>query len=174
MEQSFQDWHLAQDMLDEQIAGGLKEQFWTNVLPTSDSILCDLVASGIHQQSNNSYTVADSCRKDRAACHLPEFLRENTEKLRTITDYLASHPRSIKDQARVERLLAMVLIDPRAALGQAACWPLGDVIIILQVPPDAMVWSIDEDFRVLAEILALKQYPALKPKAEESHTHGHA
>jgi len=50
------------------------------------------------------------------------------------------------------------LQDHRAGLGQSACWPLGDLFILLQVPPDAMVWSLDADFRVLADILALKQY----------------
>lgn len=86
------------------------------------------------------------------------------KQLRQIESLLASAtidaPRFIKDQPRVERLLTTVLQDARSALGQSACWPLGDIVILLQVPADAMVWSLDADFRVLTNMLGLKQYTA--------------
>jgi len=41
---------------------------------------------------------------------------------------------AFKDQVRVERLLTTVIDNPQAVLGQASCWPLGDIIIALQVP----------------------------------------
>ncbi len=136
----------------------LKRIFWQHVTPLSDPIDCDLVRLGITYQPNHSYQVADSCRKEIAACALPTFLYEQRAKLQTIADYLAIHPNVIKDQPRVERLLHAIQHDPSRVLGQTSCWPLGDIIILLQVPTDCTVWSLDPDFAPLAAALGLPLY----------------
>jgi len=160
MEQSGDDWYLAYDRVEDQITDGLYLHFWDNVVPVSDPIVCDLVTNGINQQSDDCYSVASSCRKELATCHLPKFLNEHKAELSNVANYLSAHPKSIKDQPRLERLLAAILKDPQAVLGQSACWPLGDLIIALQVPPDAQVWSLDKDFATLAKILDIKRYPS--------------
>lgn len=48
--------------------------------------------------------------------------------------------------------------DPQAALGQASCWPLGDVIIALQVPAGAALWTLDKDSASLAQALDIPLY----------------
>ncbi|MEZ4867130.1 MAG: hypothetical protein R3C14_37750 [Caldilineaceae bacterium] len=149
--QSYQDWAFAHDILAEQIERGLREQFWHNVIPLTDPITCDLVKVGVIRQNDNSYVVASTCRKEQATCHLPEFLHGQQPKLNAIADYLASHPNAIKGQERVRQLLAAIIHDPRAALGQGACWPLGDLIIALQVPTDAQIWTLDPDFVALPQ-----------------------
>jgi hypothetical protein len=137
----------------------LLDRFHHRVSLLPDPISCDLVTAGVSRQPDGVYTVAATCRKEKATCNLPDFMAERQPQLRAIADYLAAHPNAIKDQARVERLLAAVLADPRAALGQAACWPLGDVIIALQVPPGALLWTLDrQDFAVLAIPLGLELY----------------
>jgi hypothetical protein len=55
-------------------------------------------------------------------------------------------------------LLAAVMTDPRAVLGQAACWPLGDIIIALQVPSGVALWTLDPDFEPLAAALGSSLY----------------
>jgi hypothetical protein len=151
------DWERALHLLDHAVSFDLKSQFWAHVAPLSDPIGCDLVTAGVNRQPNDTYTVADTCRKETATCRLPDFLAERQPELRAITEHLATHPNAIKDQPRVERLLAAILADPRAALGQAACWPLGDVIIALQVPPDALLWTLDrQDFAALSVPLGLE------------------
>ncbi len=130
--------------------------FWSHVTSLPDPIACDLVTEGIQRQTDGTYTVAERCRKEKATCHLPDFLAEKRSALEAITHYLATHPKSIKKQARVEQLLDAVRSDPRAALGQTACWPLGDLIIALQVPPDAALWTLDPDFKPLAAALGLQ------------------
>lgn len=150
--------HRALDFLRLHITQDLPRRFWRNVTPLEDQIVCDLVTIGVAREQTGLFSVADTCRKERAACHLPAFLHKEQSRLQTLTDYLKANPKSIKDQPRVERLLTAILQDNRAGLGQSACWPLGDLFILLQVPPDAMVWSFDADFQVLAEVLALKQY----------------
>lgn len=136
----------------------LKRIFWHRVAALPDPIYCDLVSIGINRQPDNRYTVADTCRKEIAACHLPDFLVEQRSRIQTIANYLSAHPRAIKDQPRVERLLASIQVDPRSVLGQTNCWPLGDIIILLQVPSECAVWSLDPDFAPLAQTLALSLY----------------
>ena len=144
------------DLLETQIMRDLPRRFWRHVTPLPDPIGCDLVAAGVRWQSDGAYTVANTCRKESAACHLPDFLADHRSTLRAVADHLAAHSNVVKDQGRVERLLAAALDDPRAALGQAACWLLGDVIIALQVPTDAALRTLDPDFEPLAAALGLQ------------------
>ena len=136
----------------------LQTLFWQHVTPLDEAIECDLVRNGVVLQPDVSYQVAATCRKETAACHLPTFLHEQRSKLQVINEYLAVHPNVIKDQPRVEQLLRAVLHNPRNALGQTSCWPLGDVIILLHVPADCAVWSLDPDFTPLATALGLQVY----------------
>ena len=150
---------LARDILDIYLRLTLLDRFHHRVSLLPDSISCDLVAASVDRQPDGAYTVADSCRKDAATCRLPDFMAERQPQLRAVAEHLAAHPDTIKDQPRVERLLAAVVADPRAALGQAACWPLGDVIIALQVPPGALLWTLDRrDFAALSVPLGLELY----------------
>ena len=157
-EESEHDIEMARDILSGQITHGLQRQFWANIGRLPDLIGCDLVSAGITPQQDGSYAVANTCRKATAACHLPDFLSQQRNRICTIAEYLAAHPRLLKQQMQIERLLADLLINPRAALGQSACWPLGDVIIALQVPTDALVWTLDRDFEPLVQALGLQLY----------------
>ncbi|MFN8485936.1 MAG: hypothetical protein U0350_00010 [Caldilineaceae bacterium] len=153
-----QNWETAKYAIGEQIRVGLQQRFWRDILPLPDPIVCDLVTTGSVHQPDHTYAVAASCRKEQAACHLPVFLAEHQAKLRAVADHLATHPHTIKDQVRLERLLTAILADPRAALGQTSCWPLGDLIIALQVPTGAALWTLDADFSSLAAVLNISLY----------------
>ena len=91
-------------------------------------------------------------------CHLPDFLADHRTDLQTIAAYLTAHPQAVKEQVRLERLVRMVIDDPRAALGHSSCWPLGDVIIALSALPNAQIWTIDADFQPIAQALGLALY----------------
>lgn len=156
--ESHLDHERALDFVELQVTQSLPEDFWWQVTPLPDPIACDLVQSGLRVQPDGQCAIAATCRKETAACHLPVFLNQHRNRLHTLAAYLKAHPRSIKEQARVERLLAAVITDPQAALGQAACWPLGDVIIALQVPANASLWTLDADFQPLVEALGLRLY----------------
>jgi hypothetical protein len=157
-EESAGDWEFALRLIEQALRIQLRERFWIHVTPLADPIGCDLVALGSQRQADNTFTVAATCRRETAHCHLPEFLTEQRAKLQAIADYLAAHPRVIKNQAKVEWLLTAVLHDPRAALGQSACWPLGDVLIALQVPPNTALWTRDPDFKSLTAALGIPLY----------------
>lgn len=158
MVQSQLDRTTALKLLQLEIQRNLLRRFWHHVTPLADAIVCDLVISGMTTHPDNRFTVADTCRKQSAACHLPHFLTDQRDRLLTLLDYLAAHPRSIKDQTRVEQRLRAALADRRAALGQSACWPLGDLIIALQIPPNTTLWTRDPDFAPLAAALDIPLY----------------
>lgn len=154
---------IALNLLKVQIERELTKRFWRSVKPLHDPITCDLVQKGSTRHHDGSFTVADSCRKATAACHLPHFLAQRQTQLIIIADYLAAHPHCIKDQERAERILRSTIENSQEALGQSACWPLGDIIIALQVPPDAKLWTLDADMAPLTNALGLALYePAIQ------------
>ncbi len=157
------DWQYALRLINRALRGGLRTLFWSYVAPLDDPIVCDLVTTGTVRQPDGTYAVSDQCRKESAACALPSFLADHRRELQAIADYLTAHPRIIKDQGRVIRLLTGVITHPRSALGQASCWPLGDVLIAQQVPTDAAIWTLDRDFRALAAALGLRLYTQEEP-----------
>lgn len=149
---------LAQDLLELNLRSLLVDRFYHRVSLLPDSINCDLIVAGHKLEPDSTYAVADTCQKETASCFLPDFLASHRPELRAITDYLAAHPNTMKDQERVLSLLTSVLVEPRAALGQMACWPLGDVIVALGTPADAALWTLDGDFQPLAAALGLQLY----------------
>lgn len=152
------EWDYAFMLCDQLLQEELKAQFWYNVNLLPDLITCDLVTQGIMHNSDNTYVVADTCNKETAACFLPDFLAKNMDKLYAVEAYLAGRPTVIKDQVRVQRLLSTVIENPHQALGQNSCWPLGDLIIALQVPDNALVWTLDADFAPIVDALGLRLY----------------
>lgn len=149
---------IALNLLKIQIERELTKRFWRHVNPLQDPITCDLVHKGTLRHDNGHFVVAETCHKATAACYLPLFLADRQSQLYTITNYLVTHANCIKEQSRVERLLKIVLENPQAALGQSTCWPLGDIIIVLQVPTDAQLWTLDADLTALASALGLALY----------------
>ena len=160
--ESHADWQYALTVLDQALRRRLRMLFWTHVNPLPDPIICDLVVAGVTPQADGNYAVAAQCQKRTAACRLPDFLADHAAELQAIAAYLSAHPRAIKNQAKVMRLLSAISTDPRAALGQGNCWPLGDVIIVLQMPTDAALWTLDADFKPLTAALGLQLFtPAI-------------
>lgn len=160
---SDQRYELGRQFLSIQVSHNLRQIFWTDVTAVHNTIVCDLVESGIVRSRDGTYAVAASCRKESAACRLPDFLTDQRTKLNAMADYLAVHPRSLKNQVKVQQLLAAILQDPRNALGQTSCWPLGDIIIALQVPAGAALWTLDADFAPLAAALDIPLYQPTFP-----------
>ena len=75
-----------------------------------------------------------------------------------VSDYLSKNSNAIKGQGKIQQLVAKVIEELRAVLGQSICWPLGDLIIALQVPAHVSLWSIDADFKSLADALGFSLY----------------
>lgn len=158
------DCEVALSLLKATIRYDLPGRFWQHVTRLPDPITCDLVVKGVKFQGDNQCIVGESCRKEDAACHLPDFLSQHQAVLQNIIAYLKTQPHAIKQQERVARLLQNVIADPHAALGQSACWPLGDIIIALQALPHASIWTSDSDFQPIAQAIGLPLYTLTSDK----------
>nr|MBC8234005.1 hypothetical protein [bacterium] len=44
------------------------------------------------------------------------------------------------------------------ALGERTCWALGDVIIALEVPDDALIYTADGHFEVISKAIGKQLY----------------
>ncbi|MEZ4860727.1 MAG: hypothetical protein R3C14_05445 [Caldilineaceae bacterium] len=149
---------IALSLLKIQIERNLAKRFWRYVNPIPDLVHCDLVAKGSSRGVNGEFITADSCRKATAACNLPHFLAQQQPQLYTIANYLATCPQCIKGQMRVEHFLSAAINNPQDILGQTACWPLGDMIIALQVPTGARLWTLDADLAAFTSALGMTLY----------------
>lgn len=85
-------------MLKVQIERELTKRFWRHISPFHDLITCDSVSKGTERQDNGHFTVAESCHKATAACHLPDFLAAHKPQLHTIIDHLITHPTCMEDR----------------------------------------------------------------------------
>lgn len=146
------------DLLKIQIRRSLPRHFWHNVATVETQIACDLVQQGIMEKLDGTLSVKESCRKASAACHLPSFLTKNVERLHLILEHLQQNPKVVKKQDRLVAILTKIIASPKDALGQSTCWPLGDIIIALQIPMNASLWTIDKDFSALAKALSIPRF----------------
>lgn len=83
-----------------------------------------------------------SCNATKAQCQLVSFLSAQREELRRIEAAIASASPEIKD-TRALAALQRINTDVSRALGERTCWAVGDVIIALEVPADALIFSDD-------------------------------
>ena len=145
-------------LLDLYLKRLLSRIFWRHLQPVEDTLHCDLNRDGTRQLPDQTFHIADRCRKETASCFLPQLIATKQSRLQDLAAFLKENSGTIKDQARVEQILSTVLPNPANALGQAACWPLGDIIIALQVPADALLWTQDNDFATLCAVLNIQRF----------------
>lgn len=60
-----------------------------------------------------------------------------------------------KEKVDTRTLVALrqVNIDVRKALGERVCWAIGDVIIALEAPKDALIYTADRHFEVICRAI---------------------
>jgi hypothetical protein len=54
--------------------------------------------------------------------------------------------------------LRKVNADVTKALGERTCWALGDVIIALEAPDDALIYTADGHFEVISKAIGKQFY----------------
>jgi len=112
----------------------LDHEFFAGVDHVLDTTRCDLVRPG--------YTVASggrmSCRRETARCALPDLLNDyaiDVQQLQADTTTLTAL------DSGTRRALQEITSDPDLAKGERNCWSLGDLIIVLECPPNAALWT---------------------------------
>jgi len=89
-----------------------------------------------------------SCNATKAQCQLVHFLSAHREELYRIETAMANVAPKIKD-ARALATLQRINTNVSLAPGERTCWAIGDVIIALEAPADALIFSDDPHFEVI-------------------------
>ena len=138
------------DYLELQLNWRLKELFFEDVSEYIICTDCDLVRPdvpvGDYMQSRLS------CNAKIATCALVSFLSQHQERLHSLEKALAAAP---TDEISPRTLAALKRInaDVTKALGERTCWSLGDVIIALETPDDAYIYTTDRHFDLICHVL---------------------
>lgn len=79
-----------------------------------------------------------SCRRETARCSLPELLAQNREAIRRLQE----EPTALHAlETNTKQALTDITADFTQAKGERNCWALGDLIITLECPADALLWT---------------------------------
>ncbi len=98
-----------------------------------------------------------SCNAARAQCQLVHFLSAHRGELCRIETAMANAAPEVKD-ARALAALQRVNTDVSLVLGERTCWAVGDIIIALAVPADALIFSVDQHFEVICGELKKQRF----------------
>jgi len=112
----------------------LHQTFFDNIDQVVNPTVCDLIQPGYTTMPGGRI----SCRRETAHCSLHELLNENRAAIQNL---LADTPALNELDANTRHALADSMVDFTMAKGERNCWALGDVIITLECPTDALLWT---------------------------------
>jgi len=140
------------DYLRNQRIWAIQHGFFDGVDTMLDTTMCDLVKP--------DYTISKggrmSCRRETAQCVLPNLIDKYLPAIQQIA--LDSAQLSLLDNT-TQQALSKIVDDTSLAKGERNCWPLGDLIITLECPPDALLWTTNTShFEPLCKLLGRQLY----------------
>ena len=143
------------DYLELQLNWRLKELFFEGVSEYITHTDCALVRPevpvGDYVQSRLS------CNAKTATCALVSFLSQHQEKLRALEGALAAAPPN-EINPRTLTALKRINANVTKALGERTCWSLGDIIIALETPDDAHIYTTDRHFDLICSVLGKQRF----------------
>ena len=135
---------------------GLVQAFMAGLGQVSDASGCGL-AQERPRLIEGTYRLRAQCRRDVKECRLAEWLTDHSATL----DGVASHLRASDEPALVKigELLDEFLPTPQIARGRNCTWYLGDLIIALECPRDAALYTTNRrHFELLCAQLGKRMY----------------
>ncbi|MFQ6044531.1 MAG: hypothetical protein ACE5PV_27070 [Candidatus Poribacteria bacterium] len=143
------------DYLELQLNWRLKGLFFEGVSEYITYTDCDLVRPdvpvGDYVQSRLS------CNAKTSTCALVEFLSQHQEKLHALEGALAAAPPN-EINPRTLTALKRINANVTKGLGERTCWSLGDVIIALETPDDAHIYTTDRHFDLICSVLGKQRF----------------
>jgi hypothetical protein len=123
--------------------------------------LLDTTACGLARERpaplGEVYRLRTQCTRPVKECDLAERLAEHQSEMRVLADGLKDHPEPAL--ARMSTLCALILEDPDVARGRNCTWYLGDLIIALELPVDAALYTTNRrHFEPLCALLGKQMY----------------
>lgn len=79
-----------------------------------------------------------SCRRTTARCALADLLQHHAASIQQLS---TARGRLSALETKTQRTLAAIQADFNLAKGEQNCWSLGDLVIVLECPPDAALWT---------------------------------
>lgn len=128
----------------------IPERFFDSIDEYIDKTNCDLVRPSVPVGDYLHRRL--SCNARRAKCSLVSFLQQHQAELHQLEQALAAAPPQ-KVNPRTLAALKKINVDINKALGQRNCWHLGDVIIALEAPDDAKIYTTDGHFGLICSTL---------------------
>jgi len=120
-----------------------------NITKLTNATDCDLAKYPLIQGADGYYKLTTTCNKNRVRCQLPAFLQKNAHRLQQIEQFIKQH--AAEEYQELLEKLAQVTTDFSKAKGQRTCWKLGDIIIALEAPKDALIYTTDKDFETICK-----------------------
>ena len=133
--------------------GLLERKFFQDIDEVINATDCDLVKPTTPLGDLLSSRL--SCNAATAQCKLVTFLSDKRKELQQIRNAM-ERLSPLEQDTRAYNALARIQPDLTLALGERTCWALGDIIIALSVPDDALVYTADGHFRKICSAIGKK------------------
>ncbi|MCB0111517.1 MAG: hypothetical protein KDE53_36595 [Caldilineaceae bacterium] len=123
--------------------------------------LLNATACGLAQEQpvahGETYQLRTQCTRRVVECELAERLVEQHALIRTLADGLQNHSEAAL--ARIANLCSQILADPHVARGRNCTWYLGDLVIALEMPVDAQLYTTNHrHFAPICDLLGKQLY----------------
>lgn len=133
-----------------------KSRFNRNIFQFIDSIIC-VKGSEEPLKQNNNWIINANCRiNDNPNCDTKNFMIENKDKFSILSNFFKENKNKVKKQSKVQEIIDEILINnyPKGI----KCAIIGDVINTIECPDDAKLYTTDNDYLPLCNLLNKRIY----------------
>lgn len=140
---------------------GLINRFLAGIDDLLDTTACGL-ARERPKATEEAYHLRTQCIRPVKECDLAERLTERQAEIQILAQGLHNHPDVAL--ARMGELCTRILQDPHVARGRNCTWYLGDLVIALELPADAQLYTTNRrHFQPLCTLLGKQLYEQPQP-----------
>lgn len=119
-----------------------------------DESKCELARENVVEMGGD-FTINLRCNKKLCQCNLPIFLSEHLTEIKEINKMLRTEEEFKSLCSNLEKITG----DLESAKGEKMCWTLSDLIICLESPKDAEIYTTDvKHFEPICRILDKKLF----------------
>jgi len=136
------------ERLEDLIESELIEYFFYNISQIIDKTGCWLAKEDV-KKIDSAYYLQSSCRRDDVKCRIKEFVIENKEEFEKIYNELNKLNKFIE----VSKVIKEVLDDPSKMCGINCNKKLGDCVISVESPRDAIIFTTDHHYSYICNAL---------------------
>ncbi|MBI2303168.1 MAG: hypothetical protein HYU86_00275 [Chloroflexi bacterium] len=149
------------DRLEIYIDWYLHKRFWESIDPSisTDNVRCFLRLWQPKLPDGETYDLVGlKCIKDNPPpCEVSAFIEQHRSELQYFAQEARSHPRP--NVASAAEAFRRIIAGEEVPFGERSnCYAIADTLIVLEAPPDALVYSADGDVHVICDIFSRARY----------------